>query len=254
MLLAESAPRSRRFAPGWPLWVFTLALLPILLGLGSWQLQRAAEKRVMQAAIDAVQQTPALPLASFGQTPPADWQPLILHGQLDPQHVWLLDNRTRDGHAGVEVLQAFKDTSGSWLLINRGWLAWPDRRQLPTVDTPSGELQLLAEKLPASSSGWRPGSRQCDSQASPCVLAQLDLHALRDESGIALHDWSARLTGEGTKAALQLDWPALPMSASRHVGYAIQWFGLAAALLALFIWAGFRPDHRGNNNDEPHRA
>lgn len=254
MLLAEPTVRSRRFAPGWPLWVFTLTLLPVLLGLGSWQLQRATEKRAMQASIDALHQSPAMPLTGFAQTPPPDWQPLILHGQLSPRHIWLLDNRTRDGRAGVEVLQAFHHADGRWLLINRGWLPWPDRRTLPRVETPAGELQLLAEKLPANSAGWRPGNHQCDAQSGPCLLAQLDLAALREESGIALQDWSVRLTGEGATAALQLDWPTLPMSASRHTGYAIQWFSLAAALTALFIWAGFRPDHRGNNNDEPHRA
>lgn len=254
MLLAERVSRSHRFAPGWPLWVFTLTLLPVLLALGSWQLQRAAEKQQMQASIDALHQTPAMPLSAFAQTRPSDWQPLILRGHLEARHTWLLDNRTRDGRAGVEVLQAFQDTSGQWLLVNRGWLPWPDRRQAPQIETPSGELQLLAEKLPDSVTGWRPGSRRCAAGTANCVVAQLDLTALRLQSGIALQDWSVRLTGDGSSAALQLDWPALPMSASRHTGYAVQWFSLAAALIALFIWAGFRPDHRGNNNDEPDRA
>ncbi|GMQ52608.1 SURF1 family protein [Halopseudomonas aestusnigri] len=254
MLLADSSRSGRRFAPGWPLWVFTLTLLPVLLGLGSWQLQRATEKQAMQASVDALHQATAQPLITFAPKPPPDWQPLILRGQLDARHTWLLDNRTRDGQAGVEVLQAFLDSSGQWLLVNRGWLPWPDRRQTPQIDTPSGELQLLAEKLPAGSTGWRPGSRRCQAGNGPCVVAQLDPAALREESGVALQDWSVRLTGEGSTAALQLDWPALPMSASRHTGYAVQWFSLAAALIALFIWAGFRPDHRGNNNDEPDRA
>ncbi len=254
MLLADSSRSGRRFAPGWPLWVFTLTLLPVLLGLGSWQLQRATEKQAMQASVDALHQAPAMPLSAFAQTRPSDWQPLILRGQLEARHTWLLDNRTRDGRAGVEVLQAFQDTSGQWLLVNRGWLPWPDRRQAPQIETPSGELQLLAEKLPDNGTGWRPGSRRCAADTANCVVAQLDLTALRQQSGIALQDWSVRLTGDGSSAALQLDWPALPMSASRHTGYAVQWFSLAAALIALFIWAGFRPDHRGNNNDEPDRA
>ncbi len=72
------------------------------------------------------------------------------------------------------------------------------------------------------------------------MVAQLDLDALRAQSTLPLLDWSARLTNAGS-AALTLNWPALPMSASRHTGYAVQWFSLAAALLALFLWAGFRP-------------
>tara|TARA_Y100001968_G_C19379733_1_gene729635 strand:- start:507 stop:1232 length:726 start_codon:yes stop_codon:yes gene_type:complete len=240
VLLSETVEHRRRFAPGWPLWVFTLSLLPLLLGLGTWQLQRAEQKQQLQADIDALAQAPAKTLAQLGTQPPADWQPLSLQGQLDPQHIWLLDNRTRNGQAGVEVLQAFQADNGDWLVLNRGWLPWPDRRQPPDISTPPGRLQLQAEKLPASSAGWRPGRRACDADQRSCVVAQLDLDALRAQSALPLLNWSARLTNIGS-AALTLDWPALPMSASRHTGYAVQWFSLAAALLALFLWAGFRP-------------
>ena len=240
MLLSESVEHRRRFAPGWPLWVFTLSLLPLLLGLGAWQLQRAEQKQLLQADIDALAQAPAKTLAQLGTQPPADWQPLSLQGQLDPHHMWLLDNRPRNGQAGVEVLQAFHADNGALLLLNRGWLPWPDRRQPPRISTPPGRLQLQAEKLPASSAGWRPGRRACDADQRSCVVAQLDLDALRAQSALPLLNWSARLTNIGS-AALTLDWPALPMSASRHTGYAVQWFSLAAALLALFLWAGFRP-------------
>ncbi len=54
MLLSETVEHRRRFAPGWPLWVFTLSLLPLLLGLGTWQLQRAEQKQQLQADIDAL--------------------------------------------------------------------------------------------------------------------------------------------------------------------------------------------------------
>ena len=53
-------------------------------------------------------------------------------------------------------------------------------------------------------------------------------------------------------------WPTtLPAGVTgEHTGNPVRQAVLdrAAALTALFIWAGFRPDHRGNNNDEPHRA
>ena len=36
------------------------------------------------------------------------------------------------------------------------------------------------------------------------------------------------------------------MTASKHTGYAVQWFALALALLILFIWAGLRPEPDGD--------
>ena len=37
--------------------------------------------------------------------------------------------RELEEEVGVELLQPFQDqASGQWLLLNRGWLPWPDRR------------------------------------------------------------------------------------------------------------------------------
>jgi cytochrome oxidase assembly protein ShyY1 len=59
-----------------------------------------------------------------------------LHGQFDAAHSLLLDNRQRDGKVGVELLQPFQDqAAGLWLLVNRGWLPWPDRRTPPQFTT-----------------------------------------------------------------------------------------------------------------------
>ncbi|PRB82875.1 SURF1 family protein [Pseudomonas sp. MYb185] len=248
--LTEPMPRLHRFAPGWPLWVFTLALLPVLLGLGVWQLDRAEQKRQLQAQIDRHQQMPAVPLTAVDPGADLAWQPLLLTGRLDTRHIWLLDNRTRDGQAGVEVLQVFHDSaSDQQLLINRGWLPWPDRRRLPAVPTPQGNMQLQVEVLPEATGGFTLASPE--SSSWPKLVATIDLPAFAEQAGIALQPWMARLT-PGSQGALRLDWPPLPMSASKHTGYAVQWFALAAALLILFIWAGLRPDTGGNNEHDEH--
>ena len=45
----------------------------------------------------------------------------------------------------MELLQPFYDqASGLWVLLNRGWLPWPDRRTPVQFDTPDGVLQLNA--------------------------------------------------------------------------------------------------------------
>ncbi|MGN2261427.1 SURF1 family cytochrome oxidase biogenesis protein, partial [Pseudomonas aeruginosa] len=68
-----------------------------------------------------------------------------LHGRFDERHTLLLDNRLRNGQAGVEVLQPFYDqASGLWLLVNRGWVAWSDRRSPPALETPDRVLLLDA--------------------------------------------------------------------------------------------------------------
>lgn len=115
---------SRRFAPGWPTTLFVVFFLPLLLGLGSWQMQRAEEKRELQSLIDLGQAQLPTSLRSVQAEPSMHWRPVRLQGSFDAERVWLLDNRTRGGQAGVEVLQLFSDQSGQELVVNRGWWTW----------------------------------------------------------------------------------------------------------------------------------
>lgn len=231
---------SRRFAPGWPTTLFVVFFLPLLLGLGSWQMQRAEEKRELQSLIDLGQAQLPTSLRSVQAEPSMHWRPVRLQGSFDAERVWLLDNRTRGGQAGVEVLQLFSDQSGQELVVNRGWVAWPDRSSLPTISTPAGPLVLDAEIVPPAGTAFTLGEAQ--TQAGwPKLIVALDVQSMSIEAGVDLPPWTARLR-TGSSQALRLEWPPLPTSASRHIGYAVQWFALAAALLILYIWAGFRPD------------
>lgn len=237
----------RRFAPGWPLWLFTLAFLPLLLSLGVWQLDRAGQKRTLEAHMTEQRQLPAIPLS---EAPALPWRSLRLTGQFDPHHIWLLDNRTRNGQAGVEVLQLFHDQSSDrQLIINRGWLVWPDRRHLPPVPVAEGQLQLQAEVLPAPGTGFR--LRSTVTSGWPRLITHAEPDTLAQQAGIPAAPLMARLQ-PGSQAALQLDWPAMPMTATKHTGYAVQWLTLALALLILFIWAGLRPAHRESDHHDEH--
>ncbi|PKM29936.1 MAG: cytochrome oxidase biogenesis protein Surf1,facilitates heme A insertion [Gammaproteobacteria bacterium HGW-Gammaproteobacteria-11] len=234
---------SLRFAPGWPLWLFLLAFIPLLISLGFWQLDRAEEKRQMQAQMDQNRGNLSLPLSDLLKDSDPAWRPVYLQGEFDQQAIWLLDNRTRNGRAGVEVLQAFNDVSGQRVLVNRGWLPWPDRQQLPALPPAAGTLALDAELLPEAGEAFTLGDDSPD-DGWPRLISHIDMQQLELDSGQALLPWIARLR-IGSPAALTLDWPPLPMTSSKHTGYAVQWFALATALLALFIWAGFRPEPRG---------
>lgn len=235
---------SRRFAPGWPLWIFVAVFLPLLVTLGFWQLDRAEEKRSLQAQIDHGRAQPAIALDQLAPGADVAWQPIRLKGQFDVEHLWLLDNRTRDGRAGVEVLQPFRDEqSGQWVIVNRGWLPWRDRSQRPAVDTPEHTVTLTAEALPEPGRGFElpDGS---DRAGWPKLIVRVEPQRLYDQLDLTGPGWIARLTDSGP-GALRLDWPALPMTATKHVGYAVQWFALALALIVLFIWAGLRPESEG---------
>lgn len=70
-------------------------------------------------------------------------------------------------------------------------------------------------------------------------VAPGELWALLERQGV---DRELRL--EPGPAAYRADWPVTSMSPQQHLGYAVQWFALAAALLALFIYFGVQQARR----------
>lgn len=112
--LGEAGRNDRRsmrgaFRPGLLPTLVVLGLLPVLLWLGTWQLQRADEKRALLASYEARRGAePVSPGQLEGLRDPA-YVRVRLHGRFDQRHTLLLDNRLRNGQAGVEVLQPFYD-------------------------------------------------------------------------------------------------------------------------------------------------
>lgn len=236
---------TRRFSPGWPLWVFTIVLFPLLVSLGFWQLERAEEKRSLQARIDQGREQPAQELNDLPAGVDPAWRKIRLKGRFDVEHAWLLDNRTRQGRPGVEVLQPFLDElSGQWLIVNRGWVPWSDRSQKPTFMTPEQAVTLTVEALPEPGRGFElpDGS---DRPGWPKLIVRLDPQRLYKQLDLHGPGWIVRAADPGP-GAFRLEWPGLPMTSAKHIGYAVQWFSLAAALLVLFIWAGLRSESEGS--------
>jgi len=238
----------RPFRPGWVPTLVVLALLPGLIALGCWQLGRAEEKRVLLAAY--AERRVETPVATAQLTANQDnaFRRVHLYGRFDAEHSLLLDNRMRDGLAGVELLQPFHDqASGVWLLVNRGWLPWPDRRTPVQFDTPAQALALDASVYVAPGSTFQLHPDPAGGQW-PHLLTAVDATQLwqqLDREGFA-HE----LRLEPGPATYRLDWPVVAMGPEKHLGYAVQWFALATTLVLLYLYFGW---HHNKEKRHGHR-
>ncbi|GGC67114.1 SURF1 family protein [Marinobacter halophilus] len=225
---------NRRWHFDWRLLVFSGLLLPVLISLGVWQLDRADEKQVLlaswqQHAVDASWPEMVATGLRVGQ-------PVTLTGWYT-DYSWLLDNRTRDGFPGYEVLTLFMPIEGPPVVVNRGWVRAPRTRdQLPAIETPEvlvtleGRLDnypvppVLADDSGAESSSWPqrvqtlPRARVQEQVDNPVVMV-LKL-ADRQQPGAYRADHTPDMMGPQT-----------------HYGYAAQWFALAVALTILTVVA-----------------
>lgn len=226
----------KRFQPGRAPTVVVFLLLPMLIFLGFWQLDRGEEKRVLLAHYAERRAAEPMPGIHLEQTVDPAYRRVQLRGQFDAEHTLLLDNSTRGGRAGVELIQPFHDqASGLWLLVNRGWLPWPERRTPPVFTTPSQVLNLNAWVYVPSGATFQLAPDPAGAPW-PRLVTAVDPATLWPELG--RQGFADELRLEPGVAAYQLDWPVVAMGPEKHLGYAVQWFAMAAALFGLYLYLG----------------
>lgn len=120
-------------------------MIALLVALGNWQMNRAVEKRQLQARFDAMGRQPAVAVPSV-RIEPGDilFRKVEVSGEFVPEHVIYLDNKIHRGRVGYHVVMPLKIGNGPMrVLVNRGWApAGPDRGVLPAVATPKGPVQI----------------------------------------------------------------------------------------------------------------
>ena len=164
------------------------------------------------------------------------YSPVVaVDGEFLPRHTIYLDNKTRRGQAGYEIVTPLKlRGSSSHVLVNRGWIdAGKTREVLPEVRTPPGELRIegiALDRLP------RPMQLE---QEKSRVRQNVDIAAYATETGLQLEPRVIEQhsdSGDG----LARDWAPHDAGAEKNQAYALQWYSLAALAVVLALVLSFR--------------
>ncbi len=228
--------RLRRWAPGWPMSVTVILLIPVLIGLGLWQLERAAEKRELE---DGYYDR----LGMLAQAPPEDFSDaaflrITLTGQYDPQRQFLLDNRVHQGQTGYWVITSFVTADGRRWLVNRGWVRAPAQRsELPEIAAPGGLQTINGMLWPATGLGVLLAEDPWP-QSWPLRIQRLNVERMADRLDGAV-PYEVRLETD-QPGALTMPRLRVTFSPAKSQGYAVQWFLLAATLLGCYGFFGLR--------------
>jgi surfeit locus 1 family protein len=240
-ITAQNFSRARLF---WPT-VSMLAALAILLSLGTWQMQRKAWK---EGLIDAIAQrvtADPVPLDTAARrwTDGEDLEYLRVtaRGRFHHDEERLLYAPGKDG-PGYHVFTPLETDAGRYLFVNRGFV--PERLKDPAsrvAGRPPGEVAITGLLRRPAEQGW----------FTPANEPVRNLWFWRDLDGMAAsalgRDASKALPffldeqprGAPSSASSPDLWPRPGVTRldlpNRHLEYALTWYGLAGALIAVYL-------------------
>lgn len=221
--------------------LLAIVLIALLVSLGRWQLRRADEKRALFNSF-ASPSVAARPI-DLQSPKAARYSYVEAVGSYDGTRQILIDNMVEGERAGYYVITPFALRGGGWVLVNRGWVPLgrtrADRPAIPVA----GNLRTIrgrADNLP--SPGIRLGVPAPLAPPYPVVAAyptRADVAQLLQES-----KWTSAadlvLLDAHQPDGYVRNWVPPGFPPLRHVGYALQWFGLALALGVIYVVTNFR--------------
>ena len=230
-------------------WLLALVVIVLFTLLGRWQLGRMHEKQarleVAAHALDNRIPQPLLLASDPARAEAYDWA--AGRGDIAGDTLWL-DNQIHAGVPGVRMYCVlFPDDGVQALLVDAGWWPLDAQRDLPVFGCPAARgMSVRGLLAPPPSSGLASGAPLAAAGPRRWLATRLDLPAIAKalslSTGIAprvLRLDPARDKGDAgvMLAPGQRDLDILPntLTPERHLGYAVQWFGLALTVFVIAV-------------------
>jgi len=215
----------------WPA-LMTLVMLATLLALGTWQVERLHWKQDLLSQIARAEAAPAAPLSEH----PDPYSKVRVTGRLRDDLSASYGAEVRDTPTGTQLgthlIVPLERTDEDAILVDRGWV--PDKRARPIAQS-LGDVTLEGYIRPSDSPGLfsapdSPAARQFFTLDASAIGAALGLQRVAPYF----------LSAMGPPPPERYPDPArhLPRPPNNHLSYAITWYGLAIALVVIFVlWA-----------------
>lgn len=225
-----------RFRP--PLWGIALMLLGVLVfgSAGVWQWQRAQYKeRLFDAYARAASAAPVALDQALARIEETRFERVTVTGHYRTPQL-LLDHQIQDHRRGVQVVTPFVLADrDAVLLVLRGFLPWTDRTREPDVAVDPGPRHLQGWLSPPPRPGLRLGGATFERlPGGHLLLTALVPAELERALATPLLPY-VLLLDPVSPDGYERHWRPQTLPPERHRGYAVQWFALALAVVAVFV-------------------
>jgi len=217
----------------WPS-VATLGVLIVLVGLGTWQVERLRWKEAVIADRTSQLAAEAVPLPAEGDWASWEFRRAEVAGMFRHDLEQLFGARTYRGRLGHHVLTPLQRTDGSVVLVDRGWV--PADRTHPATrregQTPDPVVITgIVRYRGVDEAGWftpanQPETRMWYRYDMPAFERALDLELL---PVVIEADDRANPGGLPVGGLTRIAWT------NNHLQYVVTWYGLALTLVAVYV-------------------
>lgn len=224
--------------------LIALVGLLILIALGNWQLDRAHQKQLL---FDRYHERGNLPAINLNQwitreTDAVVWRRVRFKGRYHKRLQILLDNQMHKGQFGYDVFTPMKISGfGEWVLVNRGWVPASEYRSvLPVIKTPTDEVTVTGVIKRPLFSGILLNNNYVERLPGGVLRTQsINLPRLEKDTGIAFLPYIVRLDSTSPTGFVR-QWRAAGSGKERNLGYAFQWFMMAAVVVFIYFYLNIK--------------
>lgn len=232
-------------AARWLALIVGLVAFVVLLGLGTWQVERLHWKEALLATIDQRVHSTPLPLAEieakFNEAGDVDYWPVTATGRFlhsGERHFFA----THEGNSGFYVYTPLELADGRFVLVNRGFVPYdmkdPAKRAQGQVEGEATVTGLARNPL-----AQKPSTMVPDNDPAKNIFYWKDRDVMAATAGLPTRaalvpffidaDKTPNPSGLPVGGVTIIDLP------NSHLQYAVTWYGLAAALagvLGVWLW------------------
>lgn len=214
--------------------LFSLLVLTLLVGLGTWQMKRLEWKTALLTRIEGRMQKPPVPMPEKIDDPAAwEYRRVTLAGNFLYDHEFLVKPRTLDGENGYHMLVPFQRASGGAVMVNRGWIS---DKLMPKASRPKGLLQIEGIiQLPHKNSFTPENRPDKNDWYWPDIKVMAELAKLKNEMQVIVNVAEKKPGVYPRGGKVQLNIP------NDHKQYAIFWYMMALISQIIFIMRFWKP-------------
>lgn len=234
--------RDYSFKPGLTASLITGLVIPLFIFLGVWQLHRADEKKGLMALHQQRMQDEPLTLgAEAPNLEDIRYRRVIVSGEYDVEHQFLLDNQVHRQSPGYHVLTPLRIAGiETAVLVNRGWIPLgASRDERPDLEIRHRNVVVtgMVERFPGV--GLKLEGAEIPGPGWPAVVQLVDPARIGERLGYAVLPYQV-LADETVAEAYIRDWKQVRLDPGKNQGYALQWFLFALVALVLYVRHGIK--------------